>query len=107
MDCKITSWRQKKKKLKWSIFVFWLQSLAMSLILWKLQKKTKDDWSNKSAVPVGSCNKSSLCIWGKPPFLKYTQTPLVNHSVVFLDFYVKIQHFNSVTFKPHDWWGKS
>lgn len=63
MDCKIISWRQKKIKLR-HIFIFWLQSLEMSLILWKLKKKTKDDWSNKSVVPLGSGNKSSLCIWG-------------------------------------------
>lgn len=107
MDCKITSWRQKKK-IKMKHFRVLTSKFSNELDSLKAtKKKTKDDWSNKSAVPVGSCNKSSLCIWGKPPFLKYTQTPLVNHPVVFLDFYVKIQHFNSVTFKPHDWWGKS
>lgn len=106
MDCKIISWRQKKKiKMKHSRVL--TSKFSNELDSLKATKKTKDDWSNKSAVPVGSCNKSSLCIWGKPPFLKYTQTPLVNHSVVFSDFYMKIQHFNSVTFKPHDWWGKS
>lgn len=68
MDCKIISWRQKKNQIKTGFRVL-TSKFRNELDSLKATKKTKDDWSNKSVVPVGSCNKSSLCIWDKPPFL--------------------------------------